>query len=168
MSKIPNITWAQNKTTVYVNIILEPKVHTISIDEDQILNFKQDEYEFKLKLSNKVNKDSLKIKVNRQIELDINKQQHNLWKSLTTDNLYKNHISFDWSRWVDEDEDKDLFENELNTSNNELNTSNNELNANKFDPSMLNNDNFDPSMFDNLSEDELKELIIQSNNLRNK
>ena len=161
MSKIPNLTWAQNKNTVYVNIILEPKDYTISIDEDQILNFKQDEYELKLKLCDKVNKDSLKIKTNRQIELDISKQKNILWNSLTSDNLYKNNISFDWSRWVDEDEDQDLFENELNTNNNELNTNN-------FDLSMLNNDNFDPSMFDNLSEDELKELIVQSNNLRNK
>lgn len=168
MSKIPNLTWAQNKNTVYVNIILEPKDYTISIDEEQILNFKQDEYELKLKLFDKVNKDSLKIKTNRHIELDISKQKNILWKSLTSDNLYKNNISFDWSRWVDEDEDQDLFENELNTNNNELNANNNELNTNKFDPSMLNDDNFDPSMFDNLSEDELKELIIQSNNLRNK
>tara|TARA_Y100000768_G_scaffold354971_1_gene308308 strand:- start:5190 stop:5648 length:459 start_codon:yes stop_codon:yes gene_type:complete len=151
MSKIPNLTWAQNKNTVYVNIILEPKDHTISIDEDQILNFKQDEYELKLKLFDKVNKDSLKIKTNRHIELDISKETNILWKSLTPDLLYKNNISFDWSRWVDEDEDEDLF---TSTTGNDLNTDN--LDAN----------NLDPSMFNDLSEEDLKELIIQSNKLR--
>ena len=151
MSKIPNLTWAQNKNTVYVNIILEPKDHTISIDEDQILNFKQDEYELKLKLCDKVNKDSLKIKTNRHIELDISKETNILWKSLTPDLLYKNNISFDWSRWVDEDEDEDLF---TSTTGNDLNTDN--LDAN----------NLDPSMFNDLSEEDLKELIIQSNKLR--
>lgn len=151
MSKIPNLTWAQNKNTVYVNIILEPKDHTISIDEDQILNFKQDEYELKLKLFDKVNKDSLKIKTNRHIELDISKETNILWKSLTPDLLYKNNISFDWSRWVDEDEDEDLF---TSTTGNDLNTDN--LDAN----------NLDPSIFNDLSEEDLKELIIQSNKLR--
>ena len=152
MSKIPNLTWAQNKTTLYINIILEPKDYTISIDEEHILNFKQNEYELKLNLFDKVNKDSLKVKINRQIELDISKQNTILWKCLTPDLLYKNNISFDWSRWVDEDEDEDLF---TSTTGNDLNTDN------------LDADNLDLSMFNNLSEDQLKELIIQSNKLRN-
>ena len=146
MSKIPSITWAQNKNKLYINIILEPKEYNVNIDEDNNLNFKQDDYEFKFKLFDNVDKNSLKIKSNRNLELDVNKVDNTMWTTLTSDIIYKNNISLDWNRWEDEDDDNDLFENNLS----------NDINAR----------DIDPSLFDNLSEEQIKDLIIKSNEMR--
>ena len=146
MSKIPSITWAQNKNKLYINIILEPKEYNVNIDEDNNLNFKQDDYEFKFKLFDNVDKNSLKIKSNRNLELDVNKVDNTMWTTLTSDIIYKNNISLDWNRWEDEDDDNDLFENNLS----------NDINAR----------DIDPSLFDNLSEEKIKNLIIKSNEMR--
>lgn len=146
MSKIPSITWAQNKNKLYINIILEPKEYNVNIDEDNNLNFKQDDYEFKFKLFDNVDKNSLKIKSNRNLELDVNKVDNTMWTTLTSDIIYKNNISLDWNRWEDEDDDNDLFENNLS----------NDINAR----------DIDPSLFDNLSEEQIRDLIIKSNEMR--
>ena len=146
MSKIPSITWAQNKNKLYINIILEPKEYNVNIDEDNNLNFKQDDYEFKFKLFDNVDKNSLKIKSNRNLELDVNKVDNTMWTTLTSDIIYKNNISLDWNRWEDEDDDNDLFENNLS----------NDINAR----------DIDPSLFDNLSEEQIKDLIIKSIEMR--
>ena len=69
-----------------------------------------------------------------------------MWTTLTSDIIYKNNISLDWNRWEDEDDDNDLFENNLS----------NDIDAR----------DIDPSLFDNLSEEQIKDLIIKSNEMR--
>ena len=106
--KIPKITWAQNSKYIYLNILLEPKENILNI-KNNIFYFKQEDYEIKFELNNDI-EDNFKITKNKNIELDILKKNHIFWNNLLKDStIYKNNISINWSRWIDEDDDTDIY-----------------------------------------------------------
>lgn len=120
--KIPQITWAQNQKTIFLNILIEPKDDFNCNVENDILSFKQDEYEIQFKLFGKIT--NFIINKKRYFEINLIKDDEKFWRNLLEDNnLFKNNIGVDWSRWIDEDDDADIFKNyneiELSSSSSE-------------------------------------------------
>ena len=135
--KIPQITWAQNQKTIFLNILIEPKDDFNFNIENNMLSFKQDEYEIQFKLFGKIT--NFIISKKRYFEINLIKDDEKFWKNLLEDNnLFKNNIGVDWSRWVDEDDDTDIFNNDIELSS----SSDDEVNL-PTDNDILNNSSSD-------------------------
>ena len=102
---------------IYLNINVEPLEDNVLDINENNLKFKQEDYEIELELSNSIDTEKCKINKNRIFELDLPKKEHKFWTNLLKDStLYKNNISINWNRWVDEDDDEDIY-NILNEDN---------------------------------------------------
>ena len=114
--KIPQITWAQNSKVIYLNIILEPNDDGNIELLDNKIYFKQDDYLLELEFENNINIKKSIINKNRVYELNLLKIENKFWKNLLKDDkLYKNNISINWNRWIDEDDDIDLNIDNINS-----------------------------------------------------
>ena len=114
--KIPQITWAQNSKMIYLNIILEPNdMSNIELLDNKV-KFKHDEYSFEFELENNIDIENSIINKNRIYEINLVKKDNKFWNNLLKNNkLYKNNISIDWNRWIDEDNDNDLNIDNINS-----------------------------------------------------
>ena len=114
--KIPQITWAQNSKVIYLNIILEPNDDGNIELLDNKIYFKQDDYLLELEFENNIDIKKSIINKNRVYELNLLKIENKFWKNLLKDDkLYKNNISINWNRWIDEDDDIDLNIDNINS-----------------------------------------------------
>jgi len=163
--KIPQITWSQNQKFIYLNINVEPLEDNVLDISENNLKFKQGDYEIELELSNNIDTEKCKITKNRIFELDLPKQEHKFWTNLLKDpTLYKNNISINWNRWVDEDDDDDIYNNILNdedvSDDEDVDIPNNE--------NILNNDTSDDEneveVLNNNTSDDENEVEVLNNN----
>ena len=100
---IPQITWAQSMEHIYLFIELEPKEDDIKFTNNSI-SFKQDEYEFILELADKISAENCIINKTRIFEITLFKENTKYWDHILKDrNLYKNNITINWNKWIDED-----------------------------------------------------------------
>ena len=103
--KIPHINWSQNEKFIYLNILIEPLDNYILDITENTIKFKQEEYEIEFEFNKNIDFEKYKINNNKYFELDIPKKEYIFWDNLLKDrSLYKNNISINWSRWVDEDD----------------------------------------------------------------
>ena len=159
--KIPQLTWSQNQKYIYLNILLEPlDDYILDINENNI-KFKQEDYEIDLELNNTIDIKKYKINKNRIFEIDLHKKEHKFWTDLLKDpKLYKNNISINWTRWIDEDDDDDIFNANNDYSDEEINDSSDEE-INDISDEEINdtsdeeiNDTIDKDILENTSSDD--------------
>ena len=118
---IPRVLWAQRKDIVYLTIeVFEVKEEKIEINEN-IVNFSGvrgtdgAKFAVKLELFGSLDAEKSKISVgHREIALVLAKSEAGpFWPRLLKSNQKMHFIHTDFSKWIDEDEEDDMAEQEM-------------------------------------------------------
>eukprot|EP00243_Klebsormidium_subtile_P009916 TRINITY_DN5138_c0_g1_i2.p1 TRINITY_DN5138_c0_g1~~TRINITY_DN5138_c0_g1_i2.p1 ORF type:complete len:165 (+),score=47.82 TRINITY_DN5138_c0_g1_i2:158-652(+) len=119
MSRHPEVLWAQRSDKVIITIALpdpiDPKIH---VDPSGKLTFSakagpdKTPYELDLELGGEIDNEKSKIQItNRHILAVLEKKENGYWdRLLKAKGKPPQYIKVDWSKWVDEDEEKGEFD----------------------------------------------------------
>jgi prostaglandin-E synthase len=119
MSRHPEVLWAQRTDKVLITIALpDPIDPKINVDASGKLEFSakagadKTPYELDLELAGEIDNEKSKIQItNRHILAVLEKKEPGYWdKLLKGKGKTPNYIKVDWSKWVDEDEEKGEFD----------------------------------------------------------
>ncbi|KAI9082498.1 hypothetical protein K1719_035367 [Acacia pycnantha] len=114
MSRHPEVKWAQRVDKVYITVQLpDAKNAKVDLTPDGIFTFsgsagaKDQLYESKLELFDKVNVEESKINIGvRNIFCVVQKAENGWWKKLLRgEGKVPHYVKVDWDKWVDEDDD---------------------------------------------------------------
>jgi prostaglandin-E synthase len=119
MSRHPEVLWAQRTDKVLITIALpDPIDPKINVDASGKLEFSakagadKTPYELDLELAGEIDNEKSKIQItNRHILAVLEKKEPGYWdKLLKGKGKTPQYIKVDWSKWVDEDEEKGEFD----------------------------------------------------------
>eukprot|EP00906_Rhabdomonas_costata_P022812 RCo032863 len=116
-AKIPPCKWAQNKDRIFLTIdVSDAKDATVSFEEKKVV-FRGSgkvasgaaEFDTTINLNKEITPADCKHKVtDREIQVNLKKKESGFWERMTEEpsKVTKHWLSCDWSRWVDEDDEK--------------------------------------------------------------
>ncbi|KAF7818211.1 CS domain protein [Senna tora] len=116
-SRHPEVKWAERVDKVYITVQLpDSKNAKVDLTPDGIFTFsasagaKDQLYESKLELFDKVNVEESKINIGvRSIFCVVQKAENGWWKKLLRgEGKPPHYVKVDWDKWVDEDDDNGL------------------------------------------------------------
>lgn len=104
---IPNISWSQSCDTISLKIHIsdtKSKDIKLNINENNIIYFSYLLYEFNIQLFSTVNSEYNINNNGREINITLQKLNKQWWNKLELNNKYKQYISIDWDKWIDEED----------------------------------------------------------------
>ena len=115
--KTPYMLWGQTDTTISISIKVDtPSCVSLNYGEDSLDFSGRDAlnnvYSISLELFDKIKVEESKYEVGLQkIECIIQKNEPELWNSLTKTNKFKNFIKIDWDKWTEFNDDEEPVNN---------------------------------------------------------
>lgn len=177
---IPNISWSQSNDNISLKIhISDTKFKDIklNINENNLIHFSYLSYEFNFQLFSTVNSDYNINNNGREINITLQKLNKQWWNKLELNNKYKQYISIDWDKWIDE-EDNMSYDTNNNNNGFDVNEMMMQMGINEnidvetetnddfeeHSPNYLNNDSNDNESM-NMEEIDLNNVVCDDENI---